>query len=91
LQNYINTINYTKLANDFGYSYTEFGANLAKDLVALYLSAIYNSGNAAKSVDFSVTSPVIDTTHFQINVLVKDGYAITLLRFSIVAMDISDV
>lgn len=48
LQNYINTINYTELANDFLYTYTAFGANLAKDLVALYLSAIYNAGNSAK-------------------------------------------
>jgi hypothetical protein len=59
--------------------------------VALYLSAIYNSGSASKQVSFSVTSPVIDTTHFQIKVVIQDGYSITLLRFSIVAMDISDV
>jgi len=88
---YTNTINYTQIANAYGYTFKTFGSNLAKDLVALYLSAIYNSGSSTKGVNFTVTSPVIDSTHFQIKVVILDGYLITLLRFSIVAMDIADV
>lgn len=90
-QSYINTINYTQLASSIASPFTSFGPNLSKDLVALYLSAIYNSGSASKSINWSVTSPVINTTHFQIKIQVLDGYLILLLRFSIVAMDIAEV
>lgn len=88
---FTNTINYTQICTSRSYAFTTFGSNLAKDLVVLYLSAIYNSGNSAKPVNWTATSPVIDTTHFQIKIVIQDGYSITLLRFSIVAMDIADV
>ncbi len=79
------------MAGSINSAYTTFGAVLSKNLVALYLSAIYNSGVDGQIVNWKVTSPIINTTHFQIRVVVQPGYSIHLLRFSIVALDIADV
>jgi hypothetical protein len=59
-QTYINTINYTQLANTIGSSYTSFGPILQNDLVALYLNAIWNAGSSNKQINWTTTSPVID-------------------------------
>jgi len=90
-QTYINNINYTQLSNTIGSVYTSFGPNLQNNLVALYLNAIWNAGSGNKQINWTATSPVIDQTHFQIKIVVQDGYKLTYLRFSIVAMDITDV
>lgn len=90
-QTYKNTINYTQLSNTINSAYTSFGPVLQNGLVALYLNAIWNAGSSNKQINWNVTSPVIDQTHFQIKVVVLDGYKLTYLRFSIVAMDITDV
>jgi hypothetical protein len=64
---------------------------MEKNLVALYLNAIWNAGSSNKQINWTTTSPVLSQTSFQIKVVVLDGYKLTYLRFSIVAMDISDV
>jgi hypothetical protein len=47
---YENTINYTVLANTITTNFKQFGANLARNFVALYLSSIYNAGDSSRPV-----------------------------------------
>lgn len=63
-----------------------------KDKVAVYLSGIYNQANSASTpVDFSISTSIVNTTHFKLVVTVNPSYRIWLLRLSFIGMDIANV
>lgn len=72
---------------------------MAKNKVALFLCAIYNYASSSSTmVKFSVTTGVVSLDQFFIKVFlliskatVYPTYKVTLIRFSIVAMDVEDV
>ena len=70
---YENTINYTVLTNTITTNFKKFGANLARNFVALYLSSIYNKGDSSKNVivKFKDEVTVINTEEFKIKVKIK--------------------
>ncbi len=70
---YENTINYTILANTITTNFKKFGANLARNFVALYLSSIYNKGDSSKNVivKFKDEITVINTEEFKIKVKIN--------------------
>jgi len=45
VRSYRNVVNYTNLVSSIGSTHNLFGANMTKNRVALFLSAIYNQGN----------------------------------------------
>jgi hypothetical protein len=61
VRQYRNVINYTNLATSIGSLHTQFGSNLPKNDVALFLCAIYNAGNKPQGlqVKYTVTSQVL--------------------------------
>ena len=60
LRTYTNTINFTALAATIGSNYTLFGSNLAKNIVAPYLCAIYISGTEDYLIKFLVTTNILN-------------------------------
>lgn len=85
-------INYTQLCVNANSRIKKFGTNLDKDKVAVYLSGIYNQANSTPTpVSFSISTKILNTTHFQLVVTVNPSYRIWLLRLSFIGMDIANV
>jgi hypothetical protein len=76
---YTNTINYTHLADSITSPHRQFGTNMAKNKVALFLCAIYNYASSSSTmVKLSVTTGVVSLDQFFIKVIfiANEGHCI---------------